>query len=313
MNDIFFSIVIPTHNRPHLLQRALASIAAQDFFDYEIIIVNDGSTVSYQEVQDQFRDRPATFITHESSKGVSSARNSGILASRGKWVTFLDDDDEYNLGFLSSMHRCLTSPGESAAFAWTSVEIRHHDEAKRTTKLEHRIYPQHFASDLELCETAVRIGAGFGLAVKRECFDRAGLFDTTLHFGEDTEFIFRLLKCGYRPAICPGVGITIHSNVLTRHGSFKGLRRRVDAKVFERIASSHLDFIKTSPDLLTHFLGDSAVGHYVCRDFASGDRLLMSMLRSAPFNPHVWLSFFKGALSRVIFRFTPLFLKQVTA
>ena len=54
MNTPFFSIVIPSHNRPHLLDRALSSVLAQDFSDYELIVINDGSHLSYDEVFEKY-------------------------------------------------------------------------------------------------------------------------------------------------------------------------------------------------------------------------------------------------------------------
>src|ERR1035437_904209 len=104
MNTPFFTIVIPSHDRPHLLDRALSSVLAQDFEDYELIVINDGSHLSYDEIFEKYSARIQKIIVHDVSRGVSEARNSGITAGRGKWITFLDDDDEFTAGFLDRMH-----------------------------------------------------------------------------------------------------------------------------------------------------------------------------------------------------------------
>jgi len=89
------SVVIPTHNRAHLLSRAINSVLAQTFSDYEIIVVDDGSNDHTKQMVEQFRGARIRSVILERNYGASRARNAGIEAALGEWIAFLDSDDEW--------------------------------------------------------------------------------------------------------------------------------------------------------------------------------------------------------------------------
>lgn len=89
------SVVIPTHNRPELLPRAVQSVLKQTFQDFEIIIVDDGSTTPAKQALRAFSDPRICIIRHEQSRGGGATRNSGIEVAQGEFIVFLDDDDEW--------------------------------------------------------------------------------------------------------------------------------------------------------------------------------------------------------------------------
>lgn len=89
------SVVIPTYNRAHLLGRALQSVLLQTYLDYEIVVVDDGSTDHTLEVVKTFQDDRVRYLRFERHCGPSRARNVGIQAARGEWIAFLDSDDEW--------------------------------------------------------------------------------------------------------------------------------------------------------------------------------------------------------------------------
>jgi glycosyltransferase involved in cell wall biosynthesis len=111
------SVIIPTHNRVNLLKRAVQSVLAQTFQDFEIIIVNDCST-------DQTREY-LTSLVNENSKiqaihniqslGGSRSRNAGIELAKGKWIAFLDDDDTWMADKLTLQLQALTAHPEAVA------------------------------------------------------------------------------------------------------------------------------------------------------------------------------------------------------
>lgn len=89
-----FSVIIPTFNRAELLRRALASVAAQTFRDFEVVACDDGSTDHTARVVDSFRDAmDLRHVREENWGGPARPRNNGIRAARGRWVCFLDSDD----------------------------------------------------------------------------------------------------------------------------------------------------------------------------------------------------------------------------
>ena len=90
------SVVVPTYNRAELLPRALDSVIAQTFRNFELIIVDDHSTDTTQRVIAEYANDPRVrALRHERTRGQSSALNRGIAVARGEYVAFLDDDDEW--------------------------------------------------------------------------------------------------------------------------------------------------------------------------------------------------------------------------
>src|SRR3989338_9455199 len=97
----FFSIIMPTYNRANLIKRAIKSVIRQEFKDWELIIVDDGSVDNTQDVlQHIVKNNPKINIIETKHNGYVKARNAGIKAARGKYVTFIDSDDEYRPNHL---------------------------------------------------------------------------------------------------------------------------------------------------------------------------------------------------------------------
>jgi glycosyltransferase involved in cell wall biosynthesis len=111
------SIIIPTHNRPDLLQLAVRSALAQDGVSLELIIVDDGSTDNTPSVTSSFADPRVRVLRHDRPAGVSVARNDGIGLARGQWIAFLDDDDLWAPDKLSAQ---VAAAGRTRA-AWVYV------------------------------------------------------------------------------------------------------------------------------------------------------------------------------------------------
>jgi glycosyltransferase involved in cell wall biosynthesis len=86
------SVIIPSYNRAPLVAQAIKSALAQTLSDIEIIVVDDGSTDNTEEIVRRFRDKRLKYV-YQKNSGVSAARNTGIEASRGKYIAFLDSDD----------------------------------------------------------------------------------------------------------------------------------------------------------------------------------------------------------------------------
>lgn len=88
------SIVCATHNRSRLLNRAIRSVLNQTIDDFELVVVNDGSTDETRKIVQSFNDPRIVYIEHSENKGLNAARNTGFAASKGRLLSLLDDDDE---------------------------------------------------------------------------------------------------------------------------------------------------------------------------------------------------------------------------
>jgi glycosyltransferase involved in cell wall biosynthesis len=106
---MFFSIIIPTFNRAHLIARAIESVTNQDFPDWEMIIVDDGSSDTTGDVVRIFSERDPRISYHYSeNQGAAAARNLGSSFASGRYFTFLDSDDEYLPGHLRIREEMLS-------------------------------------------------------------------------------------------------------------------------------------------------------------------------------------------------------------
>ena len=103
------SVIIPLYNKVHTIKRTLNSVINQSFQDFEIIIVNDGSTDnSIQLIKENFDDHRIKII-NQKNKGVSSARNKGVQESKHDHIAFLDGDDEWDKNYLKTICSIIVS------------------------------------------------------------------------------------------------------------------------------------------------------------------------------------------------------------
>lgn len=122
-NSPFFSVILTTRNRSALLTRALNSLMSQTENDWEAIIIDDGSTDDTAEKVALFlkQEEKITYVWQE-SQGVVGAKNKGILLSKGKYITFLDSDDEYYPCHLQS-RKMILKANPNAGFLYGGIKI----------------------------------------------------------------------------------------------------------------------------------------------------------------------------------------------
>src|SRR5262245_33280431 len=87
------SVIIPVFARASTIGRAIESVIAQTFSDYEIVVIDDGSTDDTVERVEALSLERLRLIRHDRNRGAAAARNTGIRAARGRWIAFLDSDD----------------------------------------------------------------------------------------------------------------------------------------------------------------------------------------------------------------------------
>jgi glycosyltransferase involved in cell wall biosynthesis/predicted O-methyltransferase YrrM len=117
------SVIIPTANRPHLLPRALASVFAQTFQDFEVIIVDDGQRVRAEDVVKQIGDKRIRYVHNETSLGGGVTRNIGAELALGEYLAFLDDDDEWFPTKLEKQVQGLDNAGPHVGAAFCGVTL----------------------------------------------------------------------------------------------------------------------------------------------------------------------------------------------
>lgn len=115
------SIIVTTHRRAGLLERALGSILKQAYQDFEIILCSDEGSYETRQVAMNMLRESDVFLSLPGIRGPSQTRNIGVSVARGRWVCFLDDDDSFDPGYLQSAAPCLINDACLYYFDYTKV------------------------------------------------------------------------------------------------------------------------------------------------------------------------------------------------
>ncbi|GBD39772.1 UDP-Glc:alpha-D-GlcNAc-diphosphoundecaprenol beta-1,3-glucosyltransferase WfgD [bacterium HR37] len=207
------SVIIPTYNRAGFLRSAIRSVLNQTFQDFEIIVVDDGSIdCSAKEVVNEFRDPRIRYIRHEVNRGGSAARNTGIKASRGRYIAFLDDDDEWLPEKLQKQIEVLYSSPERVGGVYTGFLILD----RSNERLLRRWIPSKRGYLLSELAKENCIKTTSTLLLRKECFDKVGLFDENLASSQDYDMWIRISKKFHFECVEePLVKYYMHENKIT--------------------------------------------------------------------------------------------------
>ncbi len=121
MSTPLFSAVIPTYNRETYVPLAVESVLRQTCNDFEIIVVDDGSTDQTGTALRRFKDK--IVCLRQPNGGVSKARNTGIAAARGKWIAFLDSDDEWLDSYFATVADLISRHGDAVGVVLNSTAV----------------------------------------------------------------------------------------------------------------------------------------------------------------------------------------------
>ena len=185
------SIIIPVYNAERTLCKCLDSILGQDFNNYEIILVNDGSKDSSLDICNEYGSKHHNIsVINQNNAGVSSARNAGLDIAKGDWITFIDSDDYIEVGFFN----CLDTYNEDLIILNSknlspSGNISDSLFSKTNNQLHEKSNITHFISN-NIDNTLYR--APWAKFYKKELIQDIR-FDTNMKIGEDSHFVFRYL------------------------------------------------------------------------------------------------------------------------
>lgn len=154
MKEDFVSVIVPTHNRAHLLSRAIDSILYQNYRNIEIIVVVDACSDNTLEVLKQYNDERIKIIVSEQNLGGAGARNKGMKEAKGKYIAFLDDDDEWLPGKLTKQINLLKQNDNTVLVA--SAFIQFGDVKKQVIKLPEiitlkELYYKNYIGSFSFC------------------------------------------------------------------------------------------------------------------------------------------------------------------
>jgi glycosyltransferase involved in cell wall biosynthesis len=275
------TLVIPSHNRCGMLQRAIASSICQTGIHLEIIVVDDGSTDATRETVLEFEDQNVRYI-FQHNRGASAARNLGICAASSDWVAFLDDDDElnpvYGLYYADTLRRLSGVTDTKIGFIWSGIKRIHSDTASAEQSAP-RIILNPADADFHFL---TRLALSHGVAIRRTALLEVGLFDESMKCSEDSDLFLRLLSAGWEGVDIPQSLVTLHIHAqtsLSRSGPATWV-----AWCNQRLIDKNQAFLDRHPKLLSHYLKGLVGDYYRIGNIAAARSTLLTLLRRRPWS-----------------------------
>ncbi|MBM3836640.1 MAG: glycosyltransferase [Verrucomicrobia bacterium] len=185
------SVIVPTYNRPEMLAETLQSILSQTFQDFEILVVNDAGQDVSKQIEGLNASRKIRYFQHFQNRGLAAARNTGVNQARGKYITYLDDDDLFLPDHLQTLHEFLQKSGAKVAYtdAWRAHQMKKggsYEIVRRDVP-----YSRDFDRDEILVGNFVPV---LCFMHEKACWETAGGFDESLTSHEDWDLWIRMSR-----------------------------------------------------------------------------------------------------------------------
>lgn len=178
------SIVIPTYNRPNYLKKAIETVLDQTYSNFEILVVDDASTVDNLEIIQDFDDDRINFFKNKRRSGAPYSRNVGIKNAKGEFVAFLDDDDEWASPKLEVQLKAFDDTNIGLVVCY-SLDKRFGRE--RVSKPPESVTHADLLKSFNLSSTSTYL-------VRRKVFDEIGFFDLDLPSAQEYDLAIRISK-----------------------------------------------------------------------------------------------------------------------
>jgi len=189
------AVIMPVHNRAATVLRAIDSVLGQDFADFELIVVDDGSTDGSPVIVGSVQDTRVTLFQSEINQGSNAARNRGIKAAIAPLIAFLDSDDVYLPHKLGFVVRTFEARPELHVLVDSFTKEFPAGDGRKPAKRQNPVIDT--TDDFVRALFSRRLWkATSAITVRRETAIRAGLFDETLKRRQDFDFLYRASKVG---------------------------------------------------------------------------------------------------------------------
>ena len=187
-----FSVIIPLYNKAPYIAKAIESVLGQTYCDFEVIVIDDGSTDQSLEVAKTFENKSITIVSQPNS-GVSTARNNGVKIAKHPYICFLDADDWWHPTFLEEMKRLITDFPDAGIYGSGYYIVKNGQERIAPIGV-----PQGFERGIiDYCEVYAKtlcmpLWTG-AVIVPKNIFDEEGGFKSQLKLGEDFDLWIRIV------------------------------------------------------------------------------------------------------------------------
>ena len=186
-----FSVIIPLYNKAPYIAKAIESVLGQTYRDFEVIVIDDGSTDQSLEVAKTFENKSITIISQPNS-GVSTARNNGVKIAKHPYICFLDADDWWHPTFLEEMKRLITDFPDAGIYGSGYYIVKNGQERIAPIGV-----PQGFERGIiDYCEVYAKTLCmpltSISVVIPKHIFDEEKGFKSQLKFGEDFDLWIRI-------------------------------------------------------------------------------------------------------------------------
>lgn len=276
MNGPSISIILPTHNRAPLVARALRSVQAQTDPEFEVVVIDDGSSDDTPSVLASFAaaDSRIRLLRNETPQRVAAARNRAIRAATGEWMACLDDDDELLPDYVARLRSHLRAVPE-AGLVWTGIERVWHNTTP--PRREPAVWHHRWDGRTPIVHKFLLMySQSFGVATRRQAMLDAGLFDEHISSIEDIDLAMRLVAAGTPYAAIPEV--LVRNNLGEVVSLSRSRDNRTDLRL--RLLNNNMAFLRTQPMLLAHYRLFAMSGCYRDGRLSEARALAGALLRS---------------------------------
>lgn len=194
--DIKVSIIVPTFGKPIFLSNCIESVIGQTFSEWQLIIVDDNNPGTEErnstaEIVKKYSDKDnrISYIQHERNKNGAVARNTGLAAAQGVYISFLDSDDEYKLDRLLKCFKTMEDAPVNIAGVYTGCEFR---KGGKVYHIEKNVTGGNFLKETLAC--TFMFCTGSNIFVRKSVVDELGGFDEEFLRHQDYEFLVRLFE-----------------------------------------------------------------------------------------------------------------------
>jgi glycosyltransferase involved in cell wall biosynthesis len=285
----FITVIIPTFNRLNLLKETVDSVRNQTFRDFQIVVVNDGSTDGTGE---WLRNQTDLRVIEQTNLGIATARNNGGAAARGAWLAFLDHDDLWEADKLLIQAEFAQNNPEVALVAARHVRLgKPYREPKR---------PRWIKGDLFVKEYSLSFIHTSSVMIRRDVFEKVNGFPTRYRFADEFD-VWLKIAAAYPIAYFDGPLVfirfyesnTSHNRIGVRTDTYDILLRHYDA---ERIPSR--TFLKTLSDHDISF----GRAYLLADDLPEALKWFRSSLRRTPFRLRSWRYYLRYRIKQALGR-----------
>jgi glycosyltransferase involved in cell wall biosynthesis len=293
----FVTVIVPSLNQGQYIGEALDSIFAQTYKDYEVIVVDGGSTDGTAAAVGRYGDKVLFF--RQSGKGVSRAKNQALERARGRFIAFLDADDAW---YPDKLARQVALLEDHPEYGFCSSDVDFFDETGITIRSaigaekkprSGMVFDDLFANNFISSATII---------LRRECFEKVGRFDEEIFYAEDTEMWIRVAK---------EFSLGYISESLSRYRVRPEARSQSFARHYASLALSYgklkglyPDYFAARPALLRsayfNLYRRWAYRHFAVGEYAEARKIYLRALRYAPLDRSAWVHLVASYLPRGI-------------